>query len=611
MSYSPNFTKNQISFGGSAVATLSASGISMASTNSLTWTVDGGGNIGTGFFSGRPNDVFVKSQIYCGPGGAPFLTGLPGYVQASGHPSQIVYMGVDGSAVPGFGEIGFYNTTVGTIGFSHFPALSKHIDIHNNTFPHWRFDMTTFSVANFLWIYDGTGDLGSPDSGITLNRPRKIFSKENFIGDITTLHQRPGTLLTIGRTTATDNQVGAEIVSTDPASSSELNLGQDFPSNEFGSINYFNSAYPFSGGLVQPNSLAVVSRAGATNGLFLGTKGTAPVTIGANNAQIIVVTPTIVQIGNALNNVSLQWFIDGAGDIGTAGNNRPNNVYAKTLIDTAGTLNLSAATGANILWTTNGGGDIGTAFGSKPNNLYVKSQIFCGIGGPSFGAIPGYISASDHASQRVYMGVDGAAVPGYAEIGFYDGTDFLRFSKPNAAAKYIDIGRGFSPTWRLDMSAGGQNGNFLWIVDGNGNIGAPAANRPDNVYIKTSLFIGATSITAPELGYLTNNEALQSFTLVDNTASPTPVETWVAASFSSIHIEYSVNRGAGIRETGTIKIATDGTLAAIAIAPGATLGSSGVTFSADISGANLRLLYTTSNTGSNAIFKYKVQKWLA
>lgn len=120
----------------------------------------------------------------------------------------------------------------------------------------------------------------------------------------------------------------------------------------------------------------------------------------------------------------------------------------------------------------------------------------------------------------------------------------------------------------------------------------------------------ASTVTPTQLTYLQDVEPLTSFTLVDATASPTNVATWAFASFSSIQIDYSINGGATGMESGKILLITDGTSAGIA-QTFATVSSTGVAFTVDINGANIRLRYTKTATGSNATMKYKVQKWLA
>lgn len=122
--------------------------------------------------------------------------------------------------------------------------------------------------------------------------------------------------------------------------------------------------------------------------------------------------------------------------------------------------------------------------------------------------------------------------------------------------------------------------------------------------------LSSSAITSTEVTYLDDNEPLTSVTLTDNTASATNVATWTAASFDSIFIDYTIKRSTTAFEAGRIYLTTDGTNAAIA-QTGASIGSTGVTLTADVSGGSLRLRYTTTSTGSNATFKYKLNKWLS
>lgn len=119
----------------------------------------------------------------------------------------------------------------------------------------------------------------------------------------------------------------------------------------------------------------------------------------------------------------------------------------------------------------------------------------------------------------------------------------------------------------------------------------------------------SSTISVGVNAYLADVEALTSVTLTDNTAVATNVAQWAHASFDFIQVAYSLARGAGNRETGTIYIATDGSTASVALSA-ASMGTLGTTFTVDISGANVRLRYTTTSTGTNVTMKYKLQKWL-
>lgn len=100
-------------------------------------------------------------------------------------------------------------------------------------------------------------------------------------------------------------------------------------------------------------------------------------------------------------------------------------------------------------------------------------------------------------------------------------------------------------------------------------------------------------------------------TLADNTTgnvftvAPTGSENWV--------IRFSISRGAA-KEVGTLHLTTDGVTAAVAENSVDLSGGSpttGVTFSADISGGLLRLRYTTTSTGVVAVMKWFHARWSA
>lgn len=117
----------------------------------------------------------------------------------------------------------------------------------------------------------------------------------------------------------------------------------------------------------------------------------------------------------------------------------------------------------------------------------------------------------------------------------------------------------------------------------------------------------ASAITATEVTYLDDVEPLTSATLTDNTT--VTAASWAHASFNNISISYSLKRSTAL-ESGIIRILTDGSSAEITQFAVLSIGTMGVTFSADISGANVRLRAAQSSTGTDATMKYSVQKHL-
>lgn len=95
--------------------------------------------------------------------------------------------------------------------------------------------------------------------------------------------------------------------------------------------------------------------------------------------------------------------------------------------------------------------------------------------------------------------------------------------------------------------------------------------------------------------------------LADNTTNGT-VFTVEWANNEHVIVDFSIVRSTA-RETGTLHIVTDGSTAQVASDSAYVNGSSGVTFDAVISGANLLLRYSTTNTGVAATMKYSVKRW--
>jgi hypothetical protein len=73
-------------------------------------------------------------------------------------------------------------------------------------------------------------------------------------------------------------------------------------------------------------------------------------------------------------------------------------------------------------------------------------------------------------------------------------------------------------------------------------------------------------------------------------------------------IDYSIVRNSNY-QTGRLLIANSATTASIADEGSVTNGVVGIVFGVSISGGNVQLQYTSSNTGFNATFKYTIKQW--
>lgn len=99
--------------------------------------------------------------------------------------------------------------------------------------------------------------------------------------------------------------------------------------------------------------------------------------------------------------------------------------------------------------------------------------------------------------------------------------------------------------------------------------------------------------------------SINTVTLTNNTTAN--VYSIAFLGSENQNVNYSIIRGA-VKEIGNILITTDGVTANSTVTSD-NIGVSGVTFSTDISGSNVRLRYTTTNTGSDALMKFYTSRW--
>lgn len=118
-----------------------------------------------------------------------------------------------------------------------------------------------------------------------------------------------------------------------------------------------------------------------------------------------------------------------------------------------------------------------------------------------------------------------------------------------------------------------------------------------------------SSVTATELSFLSGVVPLTTVALANNQAVAAPVII-IPSSNSFCFILFSIIRNTINVEGGYMNLINDGGQADLTISSG-DLGSTGVTLSADISAGNVRVLYTSTNTGFAAQLKYAVIKWAA
>ncbi len=156
---------------------------------------------------------------------------------------------------------------------------------------------------------------------------------------------------------------------------------------------------------------------------------------------------------------------------------------------------------------------------------------------------------------------------------------------------------------RIGFVGGGQSSAALpsYLRD----VTIAGANVINDITVADGILIDGVDISS--LGAFANPDEV---TLLDDTINGV-VTTFDLDTYDVVHLNYSITRGAAILEAGHITIAGLGASASIAQGSVVAIGSSaGVSFSADMSGTTLRLLATTTATGTDAEMKYSAFKWL-
>jgi hypothetical protein len=106
-----------------------------------------------------------------------------------------------------------------------------------------------------------------------------------------------------------------------------------------------------------------------------------------------------------------------------------------------------------------------------------------------------------------------------------------------------------------------------------------------------------------------NGGILTRVLLANNQVSAADIFTVSSTTYDSLIVKYSLTRST-TKEIGHMFITHNGTTASISTI-GSEVGTTGVTFTADLSGGNLRLRYTTNNSpAATAEMRYSVDKWL-
>jgi hypothetical protein len=214
------------------------------------------------------------------------------------------------------------------------------------------------------------------------------------------------------------------------------------------------------------------------------------------------------------------------------------------------------------------------------------------------------VSISDTSAFILDTGVDFEA--------YIDGTDLV--------LSYLSTDTGDTALLKYSVKrwsdqAGGPSGIPDYSVD-IPNSNTPAAGAIGDVQFHGSLgnlaadvkFKWSTADSSINLNGLRIAALSDNFILSNNQTSPTTIFSYSATTYKHAIIEYSAERNGEYR-TGRLLVSngTSGT-------PGFSddfvdTAALGITLSAEVSGGDVLIRYTTTNTGFSANFKYSIRRW--
>jgi hypothetical protein len=119
--------------------------------------------------------------------------------------------------------------------------------------------------------------------------------------------------------------------------------------------------------------------------------------------------------------------------------------------------------------------------------------------------------------------------------------------------------------------------------------------------------ITESAITSTELTYLNDVVAETDVSLSDNQGAAADVVTW-STTFTYAAFTYTIKRGSSNIRGGMVEVIHDGTNTNYNETGPVDLGTVGVTLTADVSGGDVRLRYTSTSTGTAPTFRYKLNR---
>jgi len=206
---------------------------------------------------------------------------------------------------------------------------------------------------------------------------------------------------------------------------------------------------------------------------------------------------------------------------------------------------------------------------------------------------------------------------------------------------YVKLGPGGAVTWKSsvdtvgDLSAvGNRRGDVRAVVDtnklymwdgsawqdtsgGGGGGGTPVGPSGSLQFNSGGAFNGDSNLTWDNTGKILNLGGLamhgpsSTISLVNNQPSPVTAFSIDGSLYRFSVIEYSIIRDTSF-QIGSLYIVSDGS-SGVSLYDGAVpLSSSadlGIEFSAVMSGSNVNVQYTSTNTGFNGFMRYSIRQW--
>jgi len=175
-----------------------------------------------------------------------------------------------------------------------------------------------------------------------------------------------------------------------------------------------------------------------------------------------------------------------------------------------------------------------------------------------------------------------------------------------------------SLTGALDLVAGSNItitplGSNITISSTGGGGGTPSGPSESIQYNNSGAFGGSANFLLDTTNNVLNLNGLNQsilngpFTINNNVSSPATLFSYSASSFPYAIIEYSILRN-GFYRVGRFLVANDTSSTGISDDYVET-NITGVTLTASISGGNVNVTYTSTNTGFSGTFKYSMRHW--